>query len=1225
MATESETRCDDNHAVILRASRLEALVPELARRLLEDVPADVLGTQTVITAHAGVKSWLLAELAHAAGPGGIVANLELVLPSAWLEGVARELLGADGAIDAQWRGESLRWTIFAALREPGTIAGLDAARIAHYLPADVAVADIDRRRFQLADRLARVFTQYLTYRPDWLQAWEHGTFGFATAKLDTPRLPSIERGLLGPLWRHLCTRSGDHRARMIDRLTQHLRSGDLDLPALHLFGLSHLPPSELAVLHAWSRHAPVFMYLPDPCREYWIGIDKPSASAPLRAWKEEEQERIDAAGDNDWLDDAQAHPLLARWGRLGQHFHALLAQWSVLGEFRHGLDETNAQPADRLSRLQESIRRLDVNLLRCDADRRDDASLRIHSCHTRLRELEVLRDTLLDAVAGGIDPGQIVVMAPNIAAYAPLLPAVFGPPDDPNERHLPWQQTDVPIRSSHRVFNTFAHLLDIGTARITANEILDLLAAPEIARKLGLDDNARDVLAAWLRESRVAWGLDAHHRRALGLPGTATHTLAWGLDRMLAGYVLADAGDATSVPAFTLPDGCTLLPVVGVHGPDASALGALDRLLCELQRWREMSSQTRPASQWVDELQDRCDALLHIDRSDKVARDASERLTQMIAGIGREPKVAGVDPALHFSVVRELLQHQLDAEPDRQRHLMGAICFSGMVKRRSIPFAMVCVLGLDDGQLPRARSDGGIDLMARLHRLADRDSRSDDRWMFLEAIMSARQRLHLSFIGQGERDGKPRNPAAPLAELLAALDSAHDIAAGDDKAQRPWQVQHPLQPFDARYFDGQDAALFSYVGTFATLRRSGRMTRRPFVDGDRLPPDPLPSTLSLSSLRRFWKNPAQNLLQQRLHMDFAALDEGGLPDDEPLDAELPKLETVARKVFFEDALPLGFDAEGKARWRPEMMPAWVEFGGLLPPGELGAIAWQREANAVQALLKRAKSHGLAASRGQTMAVDIPLPAGKLLPSPLRLQGRIDHVFALPDGLGWQLLRAFPKAADDEKDALKAGKALHFGERLGLFIEWAALRLQTADALDPPAVCLTILACGDELPMLENLSAWDHHFVCNPHDRARMGALLRERMSQIVALWWQAGSMPPLYFPRTSHAVLEPDDDAAPSARATNAESAASRKKNGDGKAKPAWQRAQGVFEDGFNGRSGERNYDAATTLLARDRGFDPHQHAGAETAIAGLLDFAQTLESLMRLPVPGIDREPADD
>ena len=100
--------------------------------------------------------------------------------------------------------------------------------------------------------------------------------------------------------------------------------------------------------------------------------------------------------------------------------------------------------------------------------------------------------------------------------------------------------------------------------------------------------------------------------------------------------------------------------------------------------------------------------------------------------------------------------------------------------------------------------------MARHARIGDRDTRSDDRYLFLETLMAARSRLHLSYHCEGAQDARPRNPAAPLAELMAFLDARLG-------AERAWYVKHPLQPFDARYFDGGDPRLSSFSREFAAM------------------------------------------------------------------------------------------------------------------------------------------------------------------------------------------------------------------------------------------------------------------------------------------------------------------------------------------------------------------------------------------------------------------------
>lgn len=1209
----------DGQLVILRASRLEALVPPLMTALAQTRPDDALLPQTVIAAHPGMRQWLTGAMAREAGTAGVVANVDVLLPSAWLARVADECLGDEAQALPAWRREALRWAMMAAL----DAQGIADPRIARYLAPDEAggEADLARRRFQLADRLAGVFSQYLVYRPDWLAAWEAGKTRFATAALgDADDAVKLERDLLAPLWRHLANRLGPHRVRLIERLLARLRDAD-DYPTpLHVFGFSHLPPGEQQVLRAWARHAPVFLYVPDPCREYWGGLDARAGAAGfarLREWRRQEDARIAAAAGGEWFDPDQAHPLLARWGRLGQHFYAALADWEAMADIRDHADGAQAPPDDRLARVQESIRRLDVATMResepwpvrhdgesdaghdariaaWHAPRRADASLRIHACHTRLRELEVLRDALLDAVGAGIAPGGIVVMAPDINAYAPLLPAVFGEPGDARERRLPWHMADAPVMRGHRLFSTFARLLDLGASRITLPEVADLIAVPEIARALDLDAASHDALLGWLAESRAAWALDAAHRREVGASPTTAHTLAWGVDRMLAGYVMADAGQHDARHATTLPDGTALLPLPGVHGPDSRALGALDAFLCQVQRWRDLASASLPASQWATVLTARLDALLRVERDDAAARAALSTLRGMIARLATEPAQAGEDPPLHFAVVRDLLLDALETVPERQRFLMGGITFCGMVPQRAIPFEMVCVLGLDDGQFPRQRRDGGIDLMTRLRRAGDRDVRSDDRWLFLETLMSARRRLHLSWLGLGARDGAPRNPASPLAELMMELDRAAGVSSQvSDARARPWLVHHPLQPFDARYFSGEDAALYSHSRAFAGMRGEGGRPVPPFLGGTAGPPDPLPDPLPLASLTRFWRRPAEDLLSRRLQLRIDAAGAPALPDTEPLDAALARIDDVARKVFFDDALPQGFSAAGAPRWNSAHIPDWIAHGGLLPPGDLGRAAWHAEAEAVNALLRAAFAQGLAGGAGESIEVDIALPSPAPDTAPIRLRGTLRHVFrsAHDAAAPWRLVRAFTAGA-----GLRDAERLDIGQRLVLFIEWAALRLATASGAPPLRL---LLLAGGESALANALHAWDEHFIAHPRHREAMLATLRERLAALVALWRDAAAAPPIYFPRASQAALD----------------AQAAREAGDPtpKADPA-KAADGAF-DGYNG--GERGHEPGwTRLAARGIGFDPREHEHAAAHAQALLDYARRLDALMRLDVP---------
>ena len=1170
--------------VIYRASRLEMLLGPLRELLAVTHPANVLAPQTIIAAHPGMKQWLNGALAREYGPGGIVANLDIQLPSTWIGRLAQQLLGQQAVSLPHYQREHLRWTIHEALDGDLHAIGLTDARVLAYLQPSttdgrIGSADVARRRFQLSDRLARIYSQYLVYRPDWLHAWEQGRLDEVTGHTGDVQMSSTEQRLLAPLWRHLKGHLGSHRGDVVSALIEALPDSDNGSEeALHVFGVSHLAPSELAVLRSAARHRLVAMYVPDPCREYWGGLGR--TLPEIRARRDHEQALLEAAGGSDyWID--QDNPLLASWGRMGQHFIMALADGAgdVLADIRHSADEEAVQPVNRLQRVQESIRALSPLPEASDLKQPDvvdcelaDASLRIHASHTRLRELEVLRDQLLDALdeadsrGSPIRPADIVVMAPDIHAYVPLIPAVFGVAGHGGER-LPYHLADVSVARSHSLFGAFQRMLRLPGTRVTGPEVVDLLAIPEIAHRIGLDASGIEELTAWLQASRVAWALDPAFRSRFGVPAIAEHTFGWAMDRMMAAYLMADGADSERQASLHLPDGAEIAPLTGIHGPAAAHLGALDHLLREIQTLCDLAEESRPASEWAEELERRFEALFRIDLMDANARDARAVLLGFIHTLATETAAAGEDPMLHFSVVRDLLVDRLAAAPERQRFLMGGITFCGMVPQRAIPFKVVAVLGLNDGEFPRTSSDAGLDLMSRFRRLGDRDVRSDDRYLFLETLMSARERLHLSYLGEGVMDGKPRNPALPLAELLSTLDAAAGLSADDTDTARPWIVRHPLQPFDARYFDASDIRLFSYQQDFVAMHGDGAAPDvEPFLDRENAQEVALDPGVSLNEVQAYYRDPAAQLLGRRMQLRLDALVDDRLPSEEPVEPKFGALDTVTRKLFFTDALP----ASPLGEWPPSQAPDWLRLSGMMPPGRPGQQAWSDSAKAVGLLLER-----VAALEG--FAEGVPAPFNVSIDTDVTgfaLVGQVGHVYGFNvDGREhWQILRAFP----GKGSKLKAEKDLDFKDRVPMFLDWALLRLHSAgpgDAL--PAVRLSLLL-DDENPSWSGaLNAWDEAFLqADDSGQVQMIGDLQQRVAQLVRWWAQAQGQPRWYFPRSAWKAIQPT---------INPKSAASTGQDVDGNREPLPANLESTWVATHDGGVGERDYAPGYSRLLSGR------------------------------------------
>ena len=1044
---------------IFRSSRIERLATLLWSQLQATQPQNVLAPQTLVIGHLGMKRWLVEQLASKptpAGEPGIAANLTMQLPGEWLEALSARVFAAPLESARPYRRESLRWRIYRDLPL------LQATEVQRYLRGSAA----ERRRYQLADRLAGLYAQYLVYRRDWLLAWE-------TAD---PTRPDLLGHWQGELWRRLTDEIGapPRAMRMLEMLRQlpdlPVEPGD---STLHVFGLSHLPPDALQALAQLAHSRDVNLYFPDPCRELW---------EQLRT--RHEQLKHGAEAEASYLEIG--HPLLASLGRLGQHFSVLLnGLREPLEDMRDAWDQdafASLEPkTPLLEQLQMSIRLLDPRLITASSTTAD-ASLRVHLCHTRLRELEVLKDALLEFLARDpeLQPREIVVMAPNIADYAPSLPTLFGEAGRALGS-LPYHLADVSLARTHPLLNAFARLLQLPQQRVSRSQVLGLLALPAVQRRFSITPGGLDALQRWLDRACVAWSLDGPMKADFGAAPIAANSFAFGLDRMFAGYVLGNDDEEL------LLDEC-VLPAAPIQGPDVAVLGALDQLLAILREIRDVARESRLAAAWSEWLARIIDALFAADAHESDGAALSE-LHKLVAKLARDVRAAGpdVDPLLSFSVVSEVLREGLEAIPEQQAFLAGGITFCGMVPQRSVPFKVVCILGLADGEFPRARSANGLDLMQSRPRLGDRDSRIDDRYLFLEALMSARNALHLSFVGEGVRDGKPRTPAAPLAELIGLLDHAHGATVD---TQRSWLLRHALQPFDARYFEQAaepDPRWFSYAQAYAQLAPARIAVASPsFIDGLAQAPaaaaDGIGEKLGLEQLERYFKDPARHYCEDVLGLSRRALEAVPDQDLEPLGTKLERRERRHVQMVWA-ALERG----AQAIW--PHAPAALAFSGQIAPGALGEAAYDHEREAAEKLLTHARKLppfcNAVPLKAEPLQVDLALSDGT------RISGVVERVYRSDDTL-WLIAIA--------------GGSVDFRQLLPLFLQWALLRLGAPD-----------LKC--RVALIYEKGA---HKL--PGDFAQESAQLEAGLIALIDVYRSSRVRRTAYLPRTSYALASSRDD-----------------------------------------------------------------------------------------------------
>ncbi|RDZ26632.1 exodeoxyribonuclease V subunit gamma [Lysobacter silvisoli] len=944
------------------SNALDVLAGLLADELRRPAPGQAaLAPDTVLIPQVAMRRWLQAGLAQTYG---IAANLEFLTPGEFVQrALDANVPGAEDDVGA----DALRWRLYAELSQPAQLRDPALAPLRGYLAGDDPL-----KSWSLAGELAAVFEKYQAWRRDWLIAWDRGQDRYDAQ---------------AALWRRVAGGRRYRALRIEDYLARH--GGDDTPPPqglpprLFAFATVNVSPDVLRVIATQARAGTLHFYLPTPTRKYWGDV-----AAHARRWR---------PGEAD--PQADDNPLLRAWGAAGGDFIAVLGGYEVVhpsGEIEAYADP-EADPADEPAR-DRLLRRLQRDLLHRRAApaapwraqvERDDPSLQVHACHTRLREVQVLHDQLRGLLEDPrfdppLQPREIAVLAPDIDPYAPHIAAVFGGLAG-RPGYIPYALADVSPLAAEPLADVFLRLLALPISRFGLSEVLDLLATPAIADGAGLDAPAIERLHAWLHEAGVRWGLDDRHRARHDAPADDAYTWRFALDRLLLGHAGGD--DAEPIAGVA--------PYSELEGSALDALDALLRLLRVLARYERALAEALTPAQWRERLSALLQALLPRRPRESADQRTLERLRIALDAFAREAEQAGFDAPVPAEVVRAHFRAVLTDADTRAPLLTGGVSFGRMVPMRLIPFRAICLLGMNDGDYPRRDPAGGLNRLAaelgtRARRAGDRSLREDDRFLFLQLFAAAGEVLYLSYLGADPRDGSERAPSPLVAELLDAAARYH---ADADAARAALIVHEPLQPFAPAAFgagdepgDGDEPRRYSYREQWRPAAQAGAEPRREigaWVDAP-LPPAPEPQRLALAELRAFLRDPPQAFLRQRLQLRLPEAEDGAgaQADVEPLllpraGLQRHQLQTAVFEALLADA--------GAA---PAQLQQRLRAQALLPSGALG----RRQLDALLAQV-RPYADAFARWRGveapQSRAFELNLGATVL-------HGRIEELY--PAGL-----------------------------------------------------------------------------------------------------------------------------------------------------------------------------------------------------------------------------------
>ena len=861
------------------SNRVDALVDALVERMVGE-PLPPLQKEIVLVQSRGLSRYLELEVAK---KQSIAASLEMPFVGSWL----LRLCGHTERDDA-WSKAALTLRIFRILGSRQLAKALGAA--SDYVQDD----GNQKKRLALAEALAQRFDDYQLYRPDFLRQFAAG------------KHPDLEHAdWQQKLWRMLldeCDPSAES-AHRIDVLQRKLDRSEIDgmrLPTrISVFGVSTMPKAFLEVFARLARFTDVSLYVQRPCAHYFGEV--------RRARRGEER--------------PEGPVLLANLGNQCRELFDLFVDFEGEGLVEQELESHDPGTGCLLHALQSDVLNMRVRGSHAGADeeplalRADDDSLRVHSAHGMLREMEILRDQLLARFEkdSTLSPSDVLVLLPDVDAYAPYVHAAFAPV----QRILRTVTADRSPGDSMPLAATFLSLFELAGSRYLASDVVQLLEDDALAQKFGIARGQLATLRGLVERARIRWGLDADQReRDLELPPEDANSWAFGLERLLLGVATGPV------------DGLVLdrAPSADATMSRSELLGSFLALFAAVRHATESLSQPRTMPEWAAAIERTLDALFAPQtKIDKAAlqslRDCCRELRRLAALVADDEDDALV---LSPAALREWLANQLDGKREGTGFLSGSLTFASMRPMRSVPMRVIAICGLHDGSFPRSDKRHEFDLMADKRRHGDRSRREDDRQLFLDALLSAKDALVLTYVGRSSKDNAETAPSTVLSELLDHVDEAFTPPKGRARARDAVVVDHPLQSFSERYGDGEDPRLFTYAAAAPTARKAGDADAADRAANAAAASKPV---VALDDLVSFWKEPQRQYCERVLQARFPES-----VDDEQ-ETEPFTLASLDRYAIAQEAV-----ADALATGSSAALPAAAAKTGVLPPGPLGELA-----------------------------------------------------------------------------------------------------------------------------------------------------------------------------------------------------------------------------------------------------------------------------------------------
>ncbi len=575
--------------------------------------------------------------------------------------------------------------------------------------------DPEIKLWDLASQTAQLFDRYALHRPEWVLAWDRADYSL---------LPK-EALWQGILWNKISSkRDQAHWAALIKPFKASLRQNRENLlnrlpSRISLFGLNLLPPIYGELFTHLAQVIPVHFFHFSPSPHFYADL-----ASKKQILKEEWKKGIPAEA----LHLEEGNALFAAWGKTAQEFQLLAeALW----------DYTQPEPSQYVPQFNDSwLQRLQSDIFHLTQepltkDKPQDSSLEFHNCPGEMREVELLKDRLLAHFNQGIQPEEVLVLAPNMSEYEPYIKDVFERQPNP----LPYAFAEVQLKDENRAFHLLRKFFSLAQKRFRFSCVFELFEYPEVYTHFEVAFEELAQIQKELQAAEIRWGLDGKDKARWGLTQLEANSFQEGLTRLALGLVL---NPLDPKPQFST------MPYFGLEGKAAEPLGGFFAYLAQLRRLYPQCLETHDLAGWISLIREFFQSVLLFSADFEADRLELESKFEELLG---QAEQANFTSSFSLDCLLLFFEERLTGQTRVKGYLAKGITCASLQPMRSVPFRVIALLGLVEGAFPRVAYPSGIDLMSTQRRLGDRNLKDEDRLLFLETLLSARDSLILLYPG----------------------------------------------------------------------------------------------------------------------------------------------------------------------------------------------------------------------------------------------------------------------------------------------------------------------------------------------------------------------------------------------------------------------------------------------------------------------------------------------